>query len=106
MFDGTSASPKLVMEFSIWRAGKQITIPLTTGAQTGLVEPLELILRDAWLASLKTDVGIVKGERVDIDTKIQRKLKEGDLLKISFISNGSTATWDTQLEITYWLKQA
>ncbi len=104
--DGTGAAPKLAMALSIWRNGKEVIPTMTTSERLDDIEPLALILRDAWASNLNTDVGVMLGHRVEIDTKVQRKLDPGDLLVMSFISSGSTNTYEAQLEIGFWFKLA
>jgi len=103
--DGVGTIPKLHFAVSIWRNGNRVIDPLTSSAVADVVEPLELLVRDSWGGVLNTDVGVMNGIRVEIDTKIQRKLKAGDLIKTHMITNGSTSTFDAVLDITQWYKQ-
>ncbi len=105
VYDGTGTTPNLTILYSIWRNGNEVVAPLTSGEALDVVEPLEVLARDALNSSNKSDIGIHAGVRVDLDTKIQRKLKSGDLVRASFITNGSTNTWNFNAECTTWYKQ-
>ncbi len=103
---GTNAIPKLHLAIHIERNGKRVIDNPATSENLDETEPLSLILRDVFGSNRFSDIGTMIGHRVEIDTKIQRKLDPGDLLVASMISSGSTAVFDAFLSVTNWFKLA
>ncbi len=103
---GTGGDQKLAMMVSIFRNGVRVVDAISTAESLDDLEPLELLVRDVYAGHLSSNIGLINGHRIEIDTKIQRKLFPGDQIMLSLISNGSTSDFDFFVSCTMWTKLA
>ncbi len=106
VYNGTADNASMVFAVHIMRNGKQVMDTLSTVESLDDVEPLEVVLRDGTAGGYHTAVGVQIPQRVEIDTKSQRKLKAGDLLQLACVANGATSQFDVRLNVTNWYKLA